>query len=217
MLKLVHDRGIDTAVRFVHPNSGYKHALRYLAVNYLNRSIQSKNGGHNSVEDARAALDLAVLFAEGGEAFRRSFEETRPYASRRNCLLGQIAQADPRARIVCLGWNDYVMSVSQSSRVGDMMMMNSYQSAVRKLETIGRSPRPAKFVYVYGVEYHFAEINAANEEKEKSANQLSLEKLLSAFDENYPNSLLCVLLMKKSFSDSPVAGQFIVHMHSDHQ
>ena len=30
-------------------------------------------------------------------------------------------------------------------------------------------------------------------------------------------SLLCVLLMKKSFSDSPVAGQFIVHMHSDHQ
>ena len=153
MLKLVHDRVIDTAVRFV----------RYLAGNYLNRSIQSKNGGHNSVEDARAALDLAVLFAEG-EAFRRSFEETRPYASRRNCLLGQIAQADPRARIVCLGWNDYVMSVSQSSRVGDMMMVNSYQSAVRKLETIGRSPRPAKFVYVYGVEYHFAEIHAANEE-----------------------------------------------------
>lgn len=216
MLKIVHTRVIDTAVRFVHPTAGFKHALRYLTSNYLARSIQTKNGGHDSVEDARAALDLAMVFAQGGEAFRRSFEEAKPYASRRNCLLGQIAQANPKARIVCLGWNDYVMSVSQSSRVGDMMMMNSYQSGVNKLKAIARSPNPAKFVYVHGVEYHFAEINSGKEKKERKENTLSLEELLTSYDASFSNSLLCVLLMKKSFSEDAVAGQFLVHMHSDH-
>lgn len=65
VLKIVHSHVIDTAVRYKHPTPGYKHALRYLSTAYLNRSIQNKNGGHDSVEDAKAALDLIIFYAEG--------------------------------------------------------------------------------------------------------------------------------------------------------
>ena len=54
---------IDTSVCYKHPTPGYKHALRYLCSRYLNRSIQNQNGGHNSVEDARAALDLVIFYS----------------------------------------------------------------------------------------------------------------------------------------------------------
>lgn len=65
VLKIVHNHVIDTSVRYKHPSPGYKHALRYLSTTYLNRSIQNQNGGHNSIEDARAALDLVVYYADG--------------------------------------------------------------------------------------------------------------------------------------------------------
>lgn len=80
VLKIVPDRVIDTAVRYVHPTPGFKHSLRYLTVHYLNRSIQSagRNSGtghsvctdhtssprgHDPAEDARAALDLTIFFS----------------------------------------------------------------------------------------------------------------------------------------------------------
>ena len=65
VLKLVHTHVIDSAVRYVHPTPGHKHSLRYLTVTYLNRSILNKNGGHDSVEDAKAALDLIIYYANG--------------------------------------------------------------------------------------------------------------------------------------------------------
>ena len=52
--------------------------------------------------------------------------------------------------------------------------------------------------------------------KERKENTLSLEELLTSYDASFSNSLLCVLLMKKSFSEDAVAGQLLVHMHSDH-
>ena len=75
VLKIVPDRVIDTAVRYVHPTPGFKHSLRYLTVHYLNRSIQSASHnqsihsdstcvpcGHDPAEDARAALDLTIFY-----------------------------------------------------------------------------------------------------------------------------------------------------------
>ena len=65
VLKLVHSHIIDTAVRYTHPTPGFKHSLRFLAANYLNRSIQSGKMGHDPREDAKAALDLTIFYASG--------------------------------------------------------------------------------------------------------------------------------------------------------
>lgn len=70
VLKLRHPRIIDTAVLFEHPKgSQYKYALKQLAYKHLNRSIQTGTGGHNSVEDSLACLDLVKAKLEKGPSF----------------------------------------------------------------------------------------------------------------------------------------------------
>ena len=65
VLKIVPLWVIDTSVRFTHPSPDHKYPLRYLSQRFLGRAIHSVNGGHDPAEDARAALDLAVLLESG--------------------------------------------------------------------------------------------------------------------------------------------------------
>ena len=65
VLKIVPLWVIDTSVRFTHPSPDLKYPLRSLSQRFLGRAIQSVNGGHDPAEDARAALDLAVLLESG--------------------------------------------------------------------------------------------------------------------------------------------------------
>lgn len=68
-LKMIHLLVVDTVVLFSHPKGEpYKPSLKKLANNLLKRSIQ-KAFGHDSKEDARAAMDLALY------KVRRSIEE----------------------------------------------------------------------------------------------------------------------------------------------
>jgi hypothetical protein len=61
-LRIVHTRVIDTTVLYPHPSSlPYRQSLRNLARMHLGRAIQSGNGGHDSAEDALAALHLVLL------------------------------------------------------------------------------------------------------------------------------------------------------------
>lgn len=62
-LKVLHPLVIDTALLYHHPTKGhmFKPALRVLTRLYLKRTIQGDVVGHDSVEDARAAMDLALL------------------------------------------------------------------------------------------------------------------------------------------------------------
>lgn len=61
VLKMIHNKVIDTSVCFPHPNgSGFKHSLRTLTQQYLKRSIQDSDQGHSSFEDSRAALELML-------------------------------------------------------------------------------------------------------------------------------------------------------------
>uniref|UniRef100_A0A7S0DNZ0 Exonuclease domain-containing protein n=1 Tax=Amorphochlora amoebiformis TaxID=1561963 RepID=A0A7S0DNZ0_9EUKA len=75
VLKVIHDRVIDTSVLYPHPRGGrYKLALRSIAERYLNRRIQEgrdgkENSGHDSAEDAIASLELAQLKIEQGPQF----------------------------------------------------------------------------------------------------------------------------------------------------
>ncbi|CAI9787059.1 unnamed protein product [Fraxinus pennsylvanica] len=69
-LKICHDLVIDTAVLYRHPRGrSYKTALRILTRRFLSREIQDSGNGHDSVEDARATMELALLKITHGPDF----------------------------------------------------------------------------------------------------------------------------------------------------
>ncbi|KAK8624097.1 hypothetical protein V6N13_065453 [Hibiscus sabdariffa] len=69
-LKISHDLIIDTSVLYKHPRGGsYKSALRVLAKRFLSREIQQSGTGHDSIEDAKTAMDLALLKIKNGPDF----------------------------------------------------------------------------------------------------------------------------------------------------
>ncbi|KAH7123901.1 hypothetical protein B0J11DRAFT_324917 [Dendryphion nanum] len=66
-LKLTHPFLVDSALLYPHPRGPpYKQALRWLCQKYLSRQIQKGSNGHDSVEDARACLDLVKQKCERG-------------------------------------------------------------------------------------------------------------------------------------------------------
>ena len=68
-LKMTHPFIIDTSILYPHPRGPpMKSSLKWLAQKYLAREIQKGHGatGHDSVEDARACLDLVKLKCERG-------------------------------------------------------------------------------------------------------------------------------------------------------
>ncbi|XP_073140966.1 small RNA degrading nuclease 5 isoform X2 [Henckelia pumila] len=69
-LKIRHDLVIDTAILYGNPRGrSYKPALRVLARRFLFKEIQDSAKGHDSVEDARSALELALLKIRHGPGF----------------------------------------------------------------------------------------------------------------------------------------------------
>lgn len=61
-LKLCHGRCLDTCTLYSSARgAGHRPALRHLALAHLGRTIQTSAHGHSPVEDAAAALDLALL------------------------------------------------------------------------------------------------------------------------------------------------------------
>ncbi|KAF2035746.1 RNA exonuclease 4 [Setomelanomma holmii] len=89
-LKLTHPFLIDTGILFPHPRGPpYKQSLKWLAQKYLHREVQKGSKGHDSVEDARTALDLVKQKCEKGPTwgtgdtnaesiFKRLGRSTRP-------------------------------------------------------------------------------------------------------------------------------------------
>ncbi|KAM3730746.1 hypothetical protein ACB098_12G109600 [Castanea mollissima] len=69
-LKISHGLVIDTAVLYKHPRgASYKTALRVLARKFLSQEIQQSGNGHDSIEDAKATMELALLKIRYGEYF----------------------------------------------------------------------------------------------------------------------------------------------------
>lgn len=67
-LKISHGLVIDTAILYKHPRgAAYKTALRVLARKFLSSEIQKSEYGHDSIEDARAAMELALLKIRHGK------------------------------------------------------------------------------------------------------------------------------------------------------
>ena len=68
--RVIHQRCIDTALLFPHPRGPpHKSSLRYLSKKWLNRDIQAGEAGHDSTEDAGAAMDLALEKIKRGLAW----------------------------------------------------------------------------------------------------------------------------------------------------
>jgi RNA exonuclease 1 len=67
-LKLTHPFIVDTSIVYPHPRGlPLRSSLKFLARRYLQREIQKGGAdGHDSVEDARAVLDLVKLKCEKG-------------------------------------------------------------------------------------------------------------------------------------------------------
>ncbi|KAL0234937.1 hypothetical protein GEMRC1_001519 [Eukaryota sp. GEM-RC1] len=74
-LSIIHSKIIDTSILYPHSNpdstKGFirKNSLKYLVSVHLKRRIQEKEGGHDSVEDSIACLDLMKLKLERGDGF----------------------------------------------------------------------------------------------------------------------------------------------------
>jgi RNA exonuclease 1 len=84
-LRLVHHRVIDTAILYPHPRGfPFKTSLKYLTKTFLNREIQNHaNDGHDSAEDAIAAMQLFLLKVQNGPEFGLPFvsNKTSTYTS----------------------------------------------------------------------------------------------------------------------------------------
>ena len=98
-LKLHHANVVDTAVLYQHPGGrSFKHSLRRLTEHFLGRSIQGSADGHDSAEDARATLELALLKVARGGAFGGDMGGRNDRASRQLCDV--IAAGGTRAALV---------------------------------------------------------------------------------------------------------------------
>ncbi|KAE8149196.1 exonuclease [Aspergillus avenaceus] len=89
-LKLTHPFIVDTTFTYPHPRGPpLKCSLKWLTQKYLNKEIQKGQTGHDSIEDARAVLELVKQKCEKGERwgtsdasnesiFKRLARSTRP-------------------------------------------------------------------------------------------------------------------------------------------
>lgn len=100
-LRLVHPTVVDTALLFRARGAKYKHSLRHLAANLLQKQIQHL-GSHCSREDASAALELAVRRALRGPNFARHLVRPQPVN-----LLTLLSQHGTTP-LVCLGSSDWL-------------------------------------------------------------------------------------------------------------
>jgi DNA polymerase III epsilon subunit-like protein len=100
-LRLVHPTVVDTALIFRARGAKHKHSLRHLALNLLRRQIQPRGGPHCSLEDATAALDLAVRRAVKGPSYARHLVRPQPV----NLLTSTFRHhpQHPADTAVCLG------------------------------------------------------------------------------------------------------------------
>ncbi|OQD88903.1 hypothetical protein PENANT_c003G09226 [Penicillium antarcticum] len=72
-LKLVHPFIVDTSIIYPHPRGPpLKCSLKWLTQKYMNKQIQNGMAGHDSIEDARAVLELVKLKCEKGERWGTS-------------------------------------------------------------------------------------------------------------------------------------------------
>ena len=90
-MKLTHPFIVDTSLIYPHPRGPpLRSSLKFLTQKYLRREIQNAGGaGHDSVEDARAVLDLVKLKCEKGPKWGTSEAAGEPIFRRIGRCVGR--------------------------------------------------------------------------------------------------------------------------------
>ena len=94
-MKLTHPFIVDTSLIYPHPRGPpLRSSLKFLTQKYLRREIQNAGGaGHDSVEDARAVLDLVKLKCEKGPKWGTSEAAGEPIFRRIGRSVGREGKA----------------------------------------------------------------------------------------------------------------------------
>ncbi|KAK6541096.1 hypothetical protein TWF694_008471 [Orbilia ellipsospora] len=155
-LKWRHPWIVDTSVIFDHPRGKpMKPSLKWLSQKYLKKDIQrgtSSTGGHDSVEDARACLDLVKLKLERGKDFGSA-------ASSFESIFTKLAQVQPKSRtggVVDYGDPEkkYASLAQYIKRVeDDDVVVDGVLTAVNGDDTAGIAP----------VDFVWAQLKSLNE------------------------------------------------------
>ncbi|KAJ9441634.1 Small RNA degrading nuclease 5 [Diplonema papillatum] len=194
-LRLIHTNIVDTTILYPHfQGPPYKSALRYLTNKYLNRSVQGARNasggvvpGHDSVQDAIAALDLVKLKLAGGPAFgvpgKQQTEPVLKLIQGRSCVV------------------DNIYSIRKIPLKGcscDAVPVMNDADAVKKA---AKSSVKGKFcfVHLHELEGYFDAIEW--DEDHEAADDTVLKKILAGLDESVkqlyhaapPDTLFCFL------------------------
>ncbi|BFG40586.1 hypothetical protein CerSpe_268600 [Prunus speciosa] len=143
-LKISHNLVIDTAVLYRYSRGGsYKSKLRDLARKFLSKEIQQSGDGHDSIEDARAAMELALLKIRHGPDFG-----TRPSLIRKR-LLTVLSESRKTSSII----DDVSIVKRYASELSHAVPVSSDDEASSKAQKEARNDR------VHFVWTQFSELN----------------------------------------------------------
>ncbi|CAN1234709.1 Small RNA degrading nuclease 5 [Linum perenne] len=149
-LKISHKLVIDTAVLYKHPRGrSYKSALRILAKRYLSREIQQSDTGHDSAEDARAAMDLALLKIKRGPSFGS------PRSFTREKLPSVLSESGKRSSII----DDISVVKRYSSESSNAFPVTSDEEALLKAKKEVKNDQ-THFIWT-----QFSELNSYHEKQ----------------------------------------------------
>ncbi|BBH08779.1 Polynucleotidyl transferase, ribonuclease H-like superfamily protein [Prunus dulcis] len=144
-LKISHNLVIDTAVLYRYSRGGsYKSKLRDLARKFLSKEIQQSGDGHDSIEDARAAMELALLKIRHGPDFG-----TRPSLIRKR-LLTVLSESGKTSSII----DDVSIVKRYASELSHAVPVSSDDEAFSKAQKEARNDR------VHFIWTQFSELNA---------------------------------------------------------
>lgn len=147
-LKLTHPFIVDTTVAYPHPRGPpLKCALKWLCQKYLGREIQKSAAGHDSVEDARAVLDLVKMKCEKGERWGTSDASNESIFRRlaRCAKPGKAVTPDDGRTGAVVDWGNPERGYGSQATVAigcrdDEAVVNGVSSAVNGDETIPAIP-----------------------------------------------------------------------------
>lgn len=118
-LKLTHPYIVDTTLAYPHPRGlPLRSSLRWLTKKYLGREIQQSHGstGHDSIEDARATLDLIKQKCEKGPRWGTTEASSEPIFKRLTRVWDATAEAEARNTAATIAAMDAEMATEEEEQ-----------------------------------------------------------------------------------------------------
>ncbi|KAM3682944.1 hypothetical protein ACB094_12G108600 [Castanea mollissima] len=157
-LKISHGLVIDTAVLYKHPRgASYKTALRVLARKFLSQEIQQSGNGHDSIEDAKATMELALLKIRYGPEFGS------PPSYMREKLLTILSQSGKSSSFI----DDISVVKRYTSELSHAFPVSSDEEALAKARKEVKNER------VHFVWTQFSELNSYFRKQAEDAEKLN--------------------------------------------